>query len=487
MSVVHGRRRSGEAGRACPVGRTHLRGRGGQARRWDRRGADGARARQRADHHAYGRRVRGSLAPSRAVPRARCMRAGACRPSTPRSCRLRVATTISSRRSLGLPPPQPDFAVATISQELPEEADRTVLRLLVATLTFCRWAPWCSSRQTRSPRSFHRRARRTPRRARRPGCASCATENGELLEQSCRDRSRALRMGRQGSPQRQIVGVLSVDGWGKGLELIAEEEPVEAGQAALEAQAVLEPVIEPVLEPVAEGVPAGQANEVAAAVDDVPRSGPSSSVRSRRSVSIVRGHDSSNMGGRGLTSFGRWPVPRTRRWARAKPMGAIRESAGAASSKRGAVRRSDDRCCGADRAARADGARHADLDAHRPRLGLHARPSADGVCRLARGRRTAPRRLLRRRLSRRSFATAGRSHCSATASWRRAPVSGRPRQGARRRPAVAARCSGSTSSAAASSRPRRSASRSARRFPARSSASSTSTPRPTTRSTEAST
>ena len=130
----------------------------------------------------------------------------------------------------GLPPPAPDFAVATISEEMTDEADRTVLRLLVATLNLLPVGTVVQLTtkevgeliHSRSPGSSEGRAwvriQRDPR--------------GSVLAQPIELDLAAER--EAGQPERRIARVLSIDGWGKGLELIAEEDADAAAAAPFE-------------------------------------------------------------------------------------------------------------------------------------------------------------------------------------------------------------------------------------------------------------
>jgi hypothetical protein len=139
----------------------------------------------------------------------------------------------------GLPEPQPDFAIATISEEMPNEDDRTILRLLVATLNLL---PVGTIVQL----TTHEVGEIIPSRT------VDSTEAGAWVRivQDARggDLPRPLEIDltaprRAQDPERRIARVLSIEAWGKGLELIAEEEPIESQQPAPEAELELEPYV----------------------------------------------------------------------------------------------------------------------------------------------------------------------------------------------------------------------------------------------------
>jgi len=129
----------------------------------------------------------------------------------------------------GLPPPQPDFAVATISQEMPAEADRTVLRLLVATLNLL---PVGTTVQLTTQEV----AEIIPSKGSVPDARAwvrilCDARGAPLPRPLEVDLTMAPR---QGDAPRKIARVLSIDGWGKGAELIPEEEaPPTSGPSPL--------------------------------------------------------------------------------------------------------------------------------------------------------------------------------------------------------------------------------------------------------------
>jgi hypothetical protein len=136
----------------------------------------------------------------------------------------------------GLPPPSPDFAVATISEETTNEADRTVLRLLVATLNLLPVGTVVQLTTKEVGELIHSRS---------PGSSEGKTwvrivrdNRGAALPQPF-DMDLAAAPER-GQPERRIVRVLSIDGWGKGLELIAEDQS-QAMPAGHEAIADLVP------------------------------------------------------------------------------------------------------------------------------------------------------------------------------------------------------------------------------------------------------
>jgi hypothetical protein len=130
----------------------------------------------------------------------------------------------------GLPPPSPDFAIATISDEMTDEADRTVLRLLVATLNLLPVGTVVQLTTNEVGELIHSRS---------PGSAEGKAwvrivrdgRGAPLQEPIELDLTAPLQ---KGQPTRRISRVLSIDGWAKGLELIAEED----GQASAADEAV---------------------------------------------------------------------------------------------------------------------------------------------------------------------------------------------------------------------------------------------------------
>jgi hypothetical protein len=119
----------------------------------------------------------------------------------------------------GLPPPAPDFAVATISEEMTDEADRTVLRLLVATLNLLPVGTVVQLTTKEVGELIHSRSAgssegKTWVRILRDARGAVLPQPVELDLAADRER---------GQPERRISRVLSIDGWGKGLELIAED------------------------------------------------------------------------------------------------------------------------------------------------------------------------------------------------------------------------------------------------------------------------
>ncbi|MDB4940782.1 MAG: Translation initiation factor 2 [Labilithrix sp.] len=106
----------------------------------------------------------------------------------------------------GLPPPTPDFAVATLSEELKDPQDRTVLRMLVAALgllpmgTVVQLTTGEVAEVVRGPRGLADKAR----------IRLVMDANGQALE------PHEIELAED--PQRAVARVMSVDGWRKGLE-----------------------------------------------------------------------------------------------------------------------------------------------------------------------------------------------------------------------------------------------------------------------------
>ena len=96
----------------------------------------------------------------------------------------------------GLPEPQPDFAIATISQELPDAADRTILRLLVATLRLLPVGTMVQLTTNEVAEIIPRRAPRIRRRGRRRGFGFCVTSTAPCWGSLSRSTSRLHRVQR---------------------------------------------------------------------------------------------------------------------------------------------------------------------------------------------------------------------------------------------------------------------------------------------------
>ena len=117
----------------------------------------------------------------------------------------------------GLPPPQPDFAIATLAHELPDPDDRAVLRLLVATLNLL---PVGTVVQLTTNEVAEIITSRSPTPAEgHPWVSILRDAHGQVLQPPVEV---DLGARRDGDPERRIEHVLSIDGWGKGLELVAE-------------------------------------------------------------------------------------------------------------------------------------------------------------------------------------------------------------------------------------------------------------------------
>src|SRR4051812_3261698 len=130
-----------------------------------------------------------------------------------RSATLHARTIAIARRyndlltpEPGLQPPTPDFAVATLSEELQDPNDRTVLRMLVSALgllptgTVVQLNTGEVAEVVRGPKGIGDKAR----------IRLVMDANGQALE--------PYELELAEDPQRQVARVMSVDGWKKGLE-----------------------------------------------------------------------------------------------------------------------------------------------------------------------------------------------------------------------------------------------------------------------------
>ncbi len=110
----------------------------------------------------------------------------------------------------GLLPPTPDYAVAALSEELKEAQDRTALRMLVSALgllpmgTVVQLATGEVAEVVRGPKGPGERAR----------VRLVTDQNGQQIQ--------PVEIELAQEPQRQVVRVMSVEGWRKGLELRQE-------------------------------------------------------------------------------------------------------------------------------------------------------------------------------------------------------------------------------------------------------------------------
>lgn len=116
----------------------------------------------------------------------------------------------------GLAPPTPDFAVAALSEELKDAQDRTALRMLVSALgllpmgTVVQLATGEVAEVIRGPKGP----------GEKPRVVLLTDQHGQQLQ--------PLEIELAQDPHRQVVRVLSVDGWRKGLEPGLEGEPYDA-------------------------------------------------------------------------------------------------------------------------------------------------------------------------------------------------------------------------------------------------------------------
>ena len=110
----------------------------------------------------------------------------------------------------GLLPPTPDYAVAALSEELKEAQDRTALRMLVSALgllpmgTVVQLATGEVAEVVRGPKGPGERAR----------VRLVMDQNGQQIQ--------PVEIELAQDPQRQVVRVMSVEGWRKGLDLRQE-------------------------------------------------------------------------------------------------------------------------------------------------------------------------------------------------------------------------------------------------------------------------
>ena len=195
-----------------------LRRSGRSSRRRRCRGAHRARSRQRAVDHAHRAHVRGALAAAPDSGSVRSTGERERRRCTRSSSRSRVATTTSSRPSPAFSLPTPDYAVAALSEELKDPQDRTVLRMLVSALgllpmgTVVQLATGEVAEVIRGPKGP----------GEKPRVRLVMDQNGQQLQ--------PVEIELAQDPHRQVVRVMSVDGWRKGLDLRpgGDSDPREA-------------------------------------------------------------------------------------------------------------------------------------------------------------------------------------------------------------------------------------------------------------------
>jgi HD-GYP domain-containing protein (c-di-GMP phosphodiesterase class II) len=114
----------------------------------------------------------------------------------------------------GLPPPAPDFAIATLAEEMPEASDRTILRMLVAALGLY---PIGTVVHLTSNEVAEVVASASDRNAPLdlPVVRLVMDARGGVLDRLVEI---DLASPRPGEPPRRIAKVVSIDGWRKGLE-----------------------------------------------------------------------------------------------------------------------------------------------------------------------------------------------------------------------------------------------------------------------------
>lgn len=110
----------------------------------------------------------------------------------------------------GLPPPTTDFAVATLSEELTDQTDRTVLRMLVSALGL---VPMGTVLQL-STGEVAEVTRGASGALEKPRVRIVMDARGAVVQGPEVDLGKPAR----GEPPRQITRVVSIEGWKKGLE-----------------------------------------------------------------------------------------------------------------------------------------------------------------------------------------------------------------------------------------------------------------------------
>ncbi|MDB5213616.1 MAG: Translation initiation factor 2, partial [Myxococcaceae bacterium] len=131
----------------------------------------------------------------------------------------------------GLLPPTPDYAVAALSEELKDPQDRTVLRMLVSALgllpmgTVVQLATGEVAEVVRGPKGP----------GEKPRVRLVMDQNGQQLQ--------PVEIELAQDPHRQVVRVMSVDGWRKGLDL---RQGVEGEAYGDERDSQPPPELEPV-------------------------------------------------------------------------------------------------------------------------------------------------------------------------------------------------------------------------------------------------
>ncbi len=145
----------------------------------------------------------------------------------------------------GLPDPQPDLAVAKISQELPDDVDHMVLRLLVATLNLLPPGTIVALTSNEVAEIIPSPVPADASASRGTWVRILRDARGNILEEPVDLDLAGPRRG--GEPERRIQRVLTIDGWAKHAEVPEEEAPPSSGDAPVqhaEPQAELEPVEE---------------------------------------------------------------------------------------------------------------------------------------------------------------------------------------------------------------------------------------------------
>jgi len=149
----------------------------------------------------------------------------------------------------GMAEPEPDFAVATLAAELPDDADRTVLRLLVATLNLLPMGTMVALTTNEVAEIIASRS--PPGGPKGTWVQILRDARGNILQKPV-ELDLTAPPARASDPARRIARILSIDGWTKGLELGPEAGPPvsEEPLPEPEPEAQLEPVEElEVLEP----------------------------------------------------------------------------------------------------------------------------------------------------------------------------------------------------------------------------------------------
>ncbi len=136
----------------------------------------------------------------------------------------------------GLPDPEPDFAVASLSRDLPEETDHTILRLLVATLNLLPVGTIVALTTKEVAEILPSQSPPGASAGKGTWVSILRDSRGTILEPPPMLDLAAPASPNQ--PARRIARVLTIDGWIKGLALGAEEAPPPSEEQAEPASRV---------------------------------------------------------------------------------------------------------------------------------------------------------------------------------------------------------------------------------------------------------